>query len=129
MNQLSFPSVVTLQEISREKSLGGAIGLCIKAAGYEPKQVIDDLKMDKAQWSRWESGQEGVIWPKLKSVMDKCGNDAPVLWMNYDRGYDLSSIRRTETETERALRMERERSSKLQERLRYAEELLQGRRG
>jgi hypothetical protein len=129
VNQLSFPSVVTLQEISREKSLGGAIGLCIKAAGYEPKQVIDDLKMDKAQWSRWESGQEGVIWPKLKSVMDKCGNDAPVLWMNYDRGYDLSSIRRTETETERALRMERERSSKLQERLRYAEELLQGRRG
>lgn len=79
MNQLGFPSAVTLQEIAREKTLGGAIGLCVKAAGMEPKEVMSDLKMDKAQWSRWESGQEGVIWPKLKAVMDFCGNDSPLL--------------------------------------------------
>lgn len=108
MNQLGFPSAVTLQEVQREKSLGGSIGLCIKAAGFEPKEVTDKLKMDKAQWSRWESGQEGVIWPKLQSVMDFCGNDAPILWMNLARGYDLSSMRKQESETERELRIAKE---------------------
>ena len=108
MNQLGFPSDVPIQEIPREKSLGGAIGLCTKAAGFEPKQVTDDLGMDKAQWSRWESGQEGVNWPKLKRVMDKCGNDSPLLWLNFDRGYDLASIRRTETELEREVRQLKE---------------------
>lgn len=101
MIQLGFPSAVTLQEITREKTLGGAIGLCIKAAGHEPKQVIDALRMDKAQWSRWESGQEGIVWPKFVALMDHCGNDAPLLWMNAARGYELSSIRRQETEIER----------------------------
>lgn len=104
MNQLGFPSAVSAQELAREKTLGGAIGLCIKAAGYEPKEAIDQLKMDKAQWSRWESGSEGVIWPKFEALMDFCGNDAPLLWMLAARGYDLSSLRRQETETERKLR-------------------------
>ena len=104
MNQIGFPSAVTAQELAREKTLGDAIGLCIKAAGYEPKEVTDKLKMDKAQWSRWQSGAEGVTWPKFEALMDFCGNDAPLLWMLAARGYDLSSLRRQETETERKLR-------------------------
>ena len=114
MNQLGFPSPVTIQEIARKKSLGDAIGLCIEAAGFEPKQIIDKLKMDKAQWSRWQSGQEGVIWPKLEVVMDECGNDAPLLWMNMARGYDLSSLRRRETDLERQLREAQEHIAQLQ---------------
>ena len=114
MNQLGFPSVVTAQEVAREKTLGGAISLCAKAAGFEPKEVMDALKvdgkpLDKAQWSRWESGQEGVVWPKFTALMDFCGNDAPLLWMLYARGYDLSSLRKRETETERTLRIAEER--------------------
>lgn len=109
MSQLGFPSDVTVQELARESTLGGAIGLCVKAAGYEPKQVMDALRvdgkpLDKAQWSRWESGGEGVVWPKFVALMDFCGNDAPLLWMLHARGYDLGSLRRRETETERELR-------------------------
>jgi len=126
VNQLGFPSPVTLQEVAREKTLGGAIGLCIKAAGYEPKQVIDALKMDKAQWSRWESGSEGVIWPKFESVMDYCGNDAPLLWMNLARGYDLTSIRRQETALERELRIAREENAQLRQDKRVLVEALRG---
>lgn len=102
--QLGIPTEVTPTEVSRKTSLGAAIALCAEAAGIEPKVLQSELKLDKAQWSRWESGQEGVIWPKLKAVMDRCGNDAPILWMLHDRGYDLSSLRKRETETERALR-------------------------
>lgn len=131
MNQLGFPSAVTIQEITREKTLGGAIGLCVKAAGYEPKEVMDAVRvdgkpLDKAQWSRWESGQEGVMWPKLRTVMDFCGNDAPLLWMNLDRGYDLSSIRRRETELERELRLAREENAQLRHDKRVLTEALRG---
>jgi hypothetical protein len=114
VNQLGFPSVVTSQEIAREKTFGGAVGLCAKAAGLEPKQVTDAVRtsegkaVDKAAWSRWVNDGEGVEWPKLVQIMDKCGNDAPLLWMLHARGYDLSSLRRSESETERELRIARE---------------------
>lgn len=105
MSQLSFASAVTAQEILRVKTLGGAIALCATAAGYEPKAMTDKLKMDKAQWSRWESGNEGIVWPKFTAIMDFCGNDAPLLWMNAARGYDLSSLRKNESELEKKLRI------------------------
>jgi hypothetical protein len=108
VNQLGLPSEVTPQEISRKTTLGGAISLCAEAAGFEPKEILDKLKLDKAQWSRWESGAEGIVWPMFVALMDVCGNDAPLLWMVNARGYDLNSLRRKETETERALRLANE---------------------
>jgi hypothetical protein len=105
VTQVALPVVVSPVEVMREKTLGGAITLCAKAAGYEGKQVQQDLKFDKAQWSRWESGQEGIVWPKLCQVMDHCGNDAPLMWLNFDRGYDIDSMRKRETELQRQVRM------------------------
>lgn len=108
VTQLGIPSTVTPAEIARKRSLGDAISLCAEAAGFEPKQLQDALKLDKAQWSRWTDGKEGILWPKLCAVMDKCGNDAPVLWMLHAREYDLGSLRHRETELERQLREARE---------------------
>lgn len=108
MNQLGFPSEVTPQEVAREQTLGGAINLCAKAAGMAPKEVQDALKADRAQFSRWTDDKEGILWPKLVAFMDVCGNDAPLFWMLHARGYDLSSLRRQETETEQENRLLRE---------------------
>lgn len=108
MNQLGFPSEVTPQEVAREQTLGGAINLCAKAAGLSPKEVQDALKADRAQFSRWTDDKEGILWSKLSALMDECGNDAPIFWMLHARGYDLSSLRRLETETERENRLLRE---------------------
>lgn len=113
MKQVAIPVEVSPQEIGRERALGGAITLCAKAAGYEPKEIQSELKWDKAQWSRWESGQEGVVWPKLTQLMDHCGNDAPLLWMLHDRGYDVASARKRESELERQLRLVREENTAL----------------
>lgn len=113
MNQLGFPSDVSQQEVLREQTLGGAISLCAKAAGLVPKQVQDGLKSDKAQFSRWVDNKEGVTWSKLVALMDLCGNDAPLLWMLHDRGYDIASLRRRESETERLLRIAREENAAL----------------
>ncbi|WP_269497781.1 hypothetical protein [Castellaniella sp. S9] len=108
-NQISIPVDVTSQEVSREKSLGGAIGLCAKAAGFDvDKEVSIPMGVNKAQFSRWRSGGEGIKWEKLCTLMDACGNDAPLLWMLHNRGYDLSSLRKRETEVERQNRELRE---------------------
>jgi plasmid maintenance system antidote protein VapI len=113
MNQLSFPSEVTVQEVLREQTLGGAIDLCAKAAGLVPKQVQEAIKADKAQFSRWTDGKEGIVWPKLVALMDACGNDAPLLWMLHQRGFDLASVRKRETEVERQNRVLREENAAL----------------
>lgn len=108
-NQISLPTIVTPAEIAREKTLGGAIELCAKAGGFGlDKELQQELGVDKAQFSRWQSGSEGVVWPKLRRLMDACGNHAPLLWMLHDAGYDLHSLRRQETETERENRELRE---------------------
>jgi hypothetical protein len=77
MTQLAIPIEVNPAEVARKPSMGAAIALCAELAGLEPKQIQGKLAMDKGQWSRWESGHEGVIWPKLSALMDLCGNDAP----------------------------------------------------
>lgn len=109
MNQLSIPIEVRPEEVMRKHSLGGAIELCAELGGYAlDKTLQQELKVDKAQFSRWHSGTEGVQWGKFSELMDKCGNDVPVLWMLHQRGYDLHSVRRLESETERENRILRE---------------------
>lgn len=116
--QMALPVDVSVDEIARKRDLGQAITLCYDAAGLAPKQVLAAMRTDKAQLSRWESGAEGVIWPKLSGLMDTCGNDVPVLWMAYQRGFDLHAMRRRETELERQLREVREENSALRRVLR-----------
>lgn len=113
MHQVALPVEVNPSEVVRKTSLGASIELCLELAGLEPKQLQADLKLDKAQFSRWSSGQEGVVWPKLCMVMDRCGNDAPLLWMNHARGWDLHAMRRVESETERRLRLALEENAAL----------------
>lgn len=112
--QLSIPVPLSLAEVTREKSLGGSIVLCARAGGFSYDKVLANaLTVNQAQLSRWQSGGEGIIWPKLQSLMDTCGNDAPVLWMLHQRNYDLSSLRHTESETERQNRLLREENAAL----------------
>jgi hypothetical protein len=106
--QIGLPVEVSHQELVRKPTLGAAIKLCYEAAGLEPKEVLHAIHGDKAQLSRWESGQEGVCWPKLRALMDACGNHVPVLWQLHQCGYDLSSLRRRESELERRLRLAEE---------------------
>lgn len=109
MNQLSIPIEVRPEEVIRKHSLGGAIELCAELGGYAlDKTLQQELKVDKAQFSRWHSGTEGVQWPKFTELMDRCGNDVPVLWMLHQRGYDLHSVRRLESTTEQENRLLRE---------------------
>ena len=113
-NQLSLPVPLNPDEVTRKKTLGAAIELCANAGGFDLDKTLQmELGVDKAQFSRWQSGAEGIVWPKLTRLMDTCGNDAPLLWMLHDRGYDLHSVRRKETAVERENRMLREENAAL----------------
>jgi hypothetical protein len=111
-HQLALPVSVTPEEIARKKSLGAALELCADLAGFDKdKQLQTSLGVDKATFSRWQAGTEGIKWDKFAALMDACGNDAPLLWMLHARGYDLHSIRRVETALERENRQLREQLS------------------
>lgn len=109
LRQLAIPVPVPLDAVARKQTLGASLELCAELAGFAlDKELSNELRVDKAQFSRWLSGAEGIVWPKFTNLMDHCGNDAPVLWMMHQRGYDLSSFRKRETETEQLLRETRE---------------------
>ena len=128
-NQIGLPVAVNPDEIARKQSLGAALELCAELAGYDlDKQLQQALGVDKAQFSRWQSGTEGIIWCKFQKLMDLCGNHAPVLWMLYQLGYDLHSLRKRESETEAQLRLERDARLEAEKKLAYLESLHTGRK-
>lgn len=114
MSQVALPVEIRPEEVLRKKTLGDALELCAELAGFSlDKELQQILGVDKAQFSRWNSGAEGIVWPKFVKLMDACGNDAPLFWMLSQRGYDLHSIRRLESETEKTNRLLREENAAL----------------
>lgn len=116
--------------IAKQPSMSAALKLCQTLSGLDDKAFTGPkgIVKDTAQWSRiMNSGQHNFPQDELNKFMDKAENEAPMLWLVHSRGYDIGSLRKLETETERALRISEERASRLEERLKYAESLLKGR--
>ena len=128
MNQISLAVRIEPTEVARKKTLGSALELCAVLAGFSlDKELQQRLHVDKAQFSRWISGTEGILWPKFCALMDACGNDAPLLWMAHQRGYDLESMRQRESETEKALRVANEALAKERDTVRLLTAVINGR--
>ena len=126
--QLAIPVEVRPEEVERKQSLGAAMELCAELAGFcLDKELQGTLGVDKAQFSRWMSGQEGIVWPKFSKLMDICGNDAPLLWMAHQRGYDIRSMHKRESLTEKALRESQEALQEEKAKVRVLTEALHGR--
>lgn len=102
--QVVDPALVIAQP-----SLLAAIKLCISLGGFEAdKQVYSALDIDASHWTRIHRGEAHFPVDKLTALMDLCGNEAPLIWLTHSRGYDIASLRKRETETERALRQAHE---------------------
>lgn len=95
--------------VMAQPTLLGAIKLCVSLGGFEAdKQVYRALDIDASHWTRITRGEAHFPVDKLGDLMDLCGNEAPLIWLTHARGYDPASLRKRETETERALREARE---------------------
>jgi len=113
--------------IEQQTSLLAAIKLCISLGGFDAdKEVYKTLGIDAGHWSRIHRGEAHFPVDKLNSLMDLCLNEAPLLWLTHSRGYDLASLRRKESEVERALREAREQIVMLQHDKRVLSEALRG---
>jgi len=89
-----------LQAVSFHHSLKKIVDEC----GSNAKAVAIDADIDDGQLSKMQTGQAGIIWDKLNTLMDVCGSELPLMWMIAQRGYDPASLRKRETELERRLR-------------------------
>jgi hypothetical protein len=122
--------VIAPSLIAKQPTMTKALQLCQTLSGMEDKAFTGPTGVvkDTAQWSRiMGSGQHNFPQDGLNLFMDKAQNEAPLLWLVQSRGYDIASLRKLESETEHALRLERELRLKTEEKLRYAESLLKGR--
>jgi len=89
-----------------------ALALCQAESRKPDSHFYGDggIVKNQAQWSRIFSETSPHCFPheKLNTFMDLAGNEAPLLYLLHSRGYELSSLRLRETETERALRIANE---------------------
>lgn len=107
-------------------SEAAAINYAIDACGLQDKSVAIEIGKDNALLSRAKAGQIRLDDAALNALMDCTGSEAPLYAMLLRRGYDPRSLRKLETETERALREEREALKREREKTALLTELLQG---
>lgn len=96
------------QPVSNEAAAGisswaKALAATVAASGLKDKSLAIELDIDPAQLSRTVSGQLGIMPDKLFRLMDVCGTEMPLMWLMYQRGYDLSQMKQRQTELEREI--------------------------
>lgn len=115
---------VDLSALPDIKSFSHALVKCAEACGSQDKGVAADTGIDNALWTRIKQNDAGVKGEWLDKLMDACGNELPLLWLLYSRGYDPSSLRKRESETEKRARLAEERSAALEAKLELAYEIM-----
>lgn len=105
---------VDFDAIPSIKTLHQAIARCADMTGSKDKSLAADIStVDEPTLSRIKTGQAGVKGDFLERLMDACGNDLPLFWLCFKRGYDPRSLRRIETDVEAENRQLREEVAEL----------------
>lgn len=77
-----------------------AMARTVSESGLVDKAVAADMDIDASQLSKTVSGQLGIMPDKLFRLMDTCGTELALMWLNYQRGYDINAMRKRQTELE-----------------------------
>lgn len=79
-----------------------AVRLCIELAPVADNVICEELGIDAGQWSRIKSGSAHFPTNKYLELMEACGNEVPLRWLAYQRGYGLVRLKsEVEIENER----------------------------
>lgn len=117
--------------IYRQPTFTKALHLCQSLSGKDDAQFYGKhgVVESQAQYSRimGQAGSANFPQDKLNVFMDAAGNEAPMLWLLHSRGYDITTLRHVETETERRLRLAQEEIALLRHDKRVLTEALHGR--
>lgn len=74
-------------------TLRRAIRYSVSLADLDPKQVYEPLDMDKAIWSRIENGGMSFPADRLGALAGLTGNQAPLMWLAHESGFELRPLR------------------------------------
>lgn len=120
---------VPLDVVETVDSLAEAISKSAARSGLKDKPIAIEVGVDPGLWSRIKSGDAGVKGDFLDRLMDACGNELPLLYLIHSRGYDIHSLRRRESETERQLREANEANEQLRGELETIKKFVKETRG
>ena len=107
-------------------SEAAAIKYACENSGMQDKSIAIEANTDNAVLSNAKNGNARLPFDSLHALMDSTGCEAPLYAHLLRRGYDPRSLRKLETETERALRESQEALTKEREKTALLTELLQG---
>jgi len=107
-------------------SEAAAIGAMIATSGLQEKSIAVDADIDPSTLAKVKQGTARPSEDHINRIMDATGSEAWLFYWLLKRGYDPRSLRKLETETERALREEREALKREREKTALLTELLQG---
>ena len=114
---------LSADSIAKQKTLLGAINLCITESALEDKEIYLALEIDAGHFSNLRKGNGHFPTNKIEALMDLCGNEIPLIWLANKRGYALMLI---VSEAERKLKEGEAREAKLQEQVEFLTKLIQG---
>ena len=131
MSQLDLSLKAEMQDVdvalvSRQPSMTEALILSQTLAGLDDKEICGKGSPvnDTATWSRIKSGTNNFPQDNLIKWMNVMQNEVPLIWLADRMGYSLTP---KETETQRLLRIEREKAQRVEEENRLLRKLLIGR--
>ena len=115
---------VPLESILARKSLLGAINLCIDLSGLDEKEIYIPLGIDAGHWSNLRKGKGHFPPDRINDLMDLYGNEVPLIWQAYRRGYGLVVLK---TEAERRAEAAEARAAQAELKVRVLMEAIAGR--
>jgi hypothetical protein len=97
------PDYVEIRLLKQCESLLDAIHLCIQLSRYKHYTIAEKLGIDRGHWTRMMQGQAHFPTNKMKSLMELCGNYAPLQWLAQSMGQELA-VDQIQLRKQRALR-------------------------
>jgi len=91
-------------DLSKLSSEAKAVQYACENSGLQDKSIAIEIGVDAAVLSKAKAGQARLNDDALDALQDATGIEAPLFAALLRRGYDPRSLRKLETETERALR-------------------------
>lgn len=96
--------VIPEADLAKLTSEAAAVRYACENSGLQDKSIAIEIGVDAAVLSKAKAGQARLNDDALDALQDATGIEAPLFAWLLRRGYDPRSLRKLETETERALR-------------------------
>lgn len=112
--QLRLPrEMIVLDDsiVHTQKNLLRAFITAADLGGLEDQQAAAAAGMDPATWSQFKNGTRGIKPLECNTFLDQCGNNLPLAYWAYTRGFALAPL---ESELQRQLRNEREKRAEVE---------------